>query len=184
MKRIGSIVDLDNSGMVLLFIAKAKVADSFKANLCDFYQHYCKFYGIQFTKPRYSREHKIPNIPTEAKLNLIIGHASKKYAIVYSIIKENGLRPCEVGRLKLRDFNLENGAFSVLTAKHGQPRILKLKQSTLAMLIEYVKIKGFSIEDNIFPPASVISNTFERLRTSLSKKLNDPELRRISLHRQ
>jgi len=184
LKRIGSIVDLDNSGMVSLFIAKAKVADSFKANLCDFYQHYCKFYGIQFTKPRYSREHKIPNIPTEAKLNLIIGHASKKYAIVYSIIKENGLGPCEVGRLKLRDFNLENGAVSVLTAKHGQPRILKLKQSTLAMLIEYVKIKGFSIEDNIFPPASVICNTFERLRTSLSKKLNDPELRRISLHRQ
>ncbi len=88
--------------------------DSYKANLCDFYKHYSNFYGIPFVKPRYRRDHKLPNVPSEEKINLIIGHASKKYAIIYCIIKECGLRPVEVRRLKLEDLNLEKGTISVL----------------------------------------------------------------------
>jgi hypothetical protein len=43
---IGSKVELDDSERVLEHIARGKWQESYKANLCGFYSHYCKFYGI------------------------------------------------------------------------------------------------------------------------------------------
>jgi integrase len=168
--------------MVSMLIAQGKWKDSYKANLCDFYNHYCKHYNIRYVKARYRRDHKIPKVPPEEKIDQIIAHSSKKYAITYSIIKECGLRPVEVGNLSLNDIDLEKGSISVYTAKNGEPRILKLKDKTLAMLTEYIKRGNFGLKDRVFPPSSVISNTYERLRTSLANKLKAPELRQIRLY--
>jgi hypothetical protein len=46
---IGSKVELDDSERVLEHIARGKWQESYKANLCGFYSHYCKFYGIART---------------------------------------------------------------------------------------------------------------------------------------
>ena len=35
------------------------------------------------------------------KIDMLIAHASKKYALIYTIIKECGLRPVEVASLSL-----------------------------------------------------------------------------------
>jgi len=174
--------NLHDSSEVSLYIAKKKVKDSFKANLCDFYKHYADYYGIHFVKPKYRREHRLPYVPTREELNIIISHASKKYALIYSIIRDSGLRPIEVSNLTLNSIDLERGALSVYSAKHGNPRIVKIKPSTLAMLKEYVKKHGFNIDDKLFPNSGIISNTFCRLRTSLAKKLKNPKLKRIRLY--
>jgi integrase len=150
--------------------------------MCDFYSHYCKFYGIAFCKPKYRRDHKIPRVPTEEKINLILGHASKKYAIIYKIAMECGLRPVEIGNLTLNDIDLEKGLLSVNSAKHGNPRVLKLKSGTHALLTEYIKERNFSLKERIFPSGAVISNTYERLKASTAKKLNDPDLKKIRLY--
>lgn len=68
LKRIGSVVGLDDPSMVSFYIAKLNAMDSYKANLCDFYKYYCDYHKIPFIKPRYSREHKLPNVPTEEKI--------------------------------------------------------------------------------------------------------------------
>jgi integrase len=175
-------VNLDNTSDVSILIARGKWASSYKANLCDFYQHYVKYNGIAWNKPKYRRDHKIPTVPTEEKLNLILGHASRKYALIYSIIKECGLRPIEISNLTLRDIDLEKGTVSVYSAKYGNPRILKLKPHTQSMLVEHVKRHSFNLNDRLFPKSSTISNTFERLRTSLAKKMHDSELKRIRLY--
>jgi integrase len=179
---IASKVNLDDTTMVLEFIARGKWQESYKSNLCDFYNHYCKFSNIAFTKPKYRRDHKIPRVPTEEKINLILGHASKKYVIIYKIAMECGLRPVEIGNLTLNDIDLDRGLISVCSAKHGNPRVLKLRNETLALLTGYVKQRGFSLGDKIFPSGAVISNTYERLKASTSKKLNDPELKKIRLY--
>ena len=49
--------DLQNADDVLMYIARKKVKDSFKANLVGFYRHYAVFYGIRFSKVRYRRDH-------------------------------------------------------------------------------------------------------------------------------
>jgi hypothetical protein len=40
---IASRVVVENTGSVLEFVARGKWRDSYKANLCDFYNQYCKF---------------------------------------------------------------------------------------------------------------------------------------------
>jgi len=83
---LASNVDLENPDMVSMPIAQGKWKDSYKANLCDFYNHYCKHYNVRYVKARYRRDHKIPKVPSEEKIDQIIAHSSKKYAIIYSII--------------------------------------------------------------------------------------------------
>ncbi len=182
LNHVASRVDVEDTSAVLELVAKAKWRDSYKANLCDFYSHYCKFYNIAFSKPRYRKDHKIPRVPSEEKINLIIGHASKKYAIIYKIAMECGLRPVEIGDLTLNDIDLVKGIISVCSAKHGNPRVLKLKDETHAMLKKYVGEHKFGLNDRLFPSGAVISNTYERLKASLSKKLCDSELKKIRLY--
>jgi integrase len=179
---IADHADLHKSDDVLMYIARKKVKDSFKANLVDFYRHYADFYGIHFVRVCYRRDHRIPRVPSEEKIDMLIAHASKKYAVIYSIVKECGLRPVEVTGLSLDDIDLEKGVMSIRSAKHGSPRALKLKEKTLAMLNSYVKSRSFGLNDKLFPSASVICNTYGRLRTSLAKKLNDIELHKIRLY--
>jgi integrase len=174
--------DLHNADDVLMYIARKKVKDSFKANLVDFYRHYADFYGIRFFKICYRRDHKVPRVPSEEKINMMIAHASSKYALIYSIIKECGLRPVEVASLTLNDIDLEKGVLSISSAKHGSPRALKLKEKTQAMLNRYAKSRNFGLNDRLFPSAGIICNTYGRLRTSLSKKLNDIELHKMRLY--
>ena len=174
--------DLSNADDVLMCIARKKVKDSFKANLVDFYRHYAAFYGIHFAGVRYRRDHRIPRVPLEEKIDMLIAHASKKYALIYTIIKECGLRPVEVASLTLNDVDLEKGVLSIVTAKHGSPRAFKLSEKTLAMFNSYGKSGNFSLNSKLFPSAGVICNTYGRLRTSLAKKLNDVELHKIRLY--
>jgi integrase len=179
---IAARTELDNTSSVSAFIARGKWRDSYKANLCDFYNQYCKFYGIAFFKPKYAKVNRIPRVPTEEKINLILGHASQKYVIIYKLAMECGLRPVEIGNLTLNDIDLDKGIISVTSAKHGNPRLLRLKSETHALLNNYVKKKNFGLNERLFPSGGVISNTYERLKASVAKKLNDSELKKIRLY--
>jgi integrase/recombinase XerD len=179
LDEIGSNADLDNPDQVLSYIANKKVRESYKANLVDYYSHYCDFKGIGFSKPHYHRDHKLPYVPSKEELNLLIGHASPKYALIYSILRDTGLRPIELSNLGREDIDLENGALRIDSAKHGQPRIVKVKTQTLGMLKLYL---DKHIEEPLFPDSNVMSNTYGRLRTSLAKKLQNPSLKKIRLY--
>jgi integrase len=182
LNHISSRVSIEDASAASELVAKAKWRGSYKANLCDFYSHYCKFYSIAFCKPRYRKVNRIPRVPTEEKIDLIIWYASKKYAIIYRIAMECGLRPVEIGDLTLNDIDLDKGLISVCSAKHGNPRVVKLKDETRAMLKKYVGEHRFGLNDRLFPSGAVISNTYERLKASLSKKLCDSELKKIRLY--
>jgi integrase len=182
LNSIAAKIDLHGTNSFYDFLNRLKVRESYKANLCDFYSHYCKFYEISFVKPKYRRDHKLPRVPTKEKINLILGHASKKYVIIYKIAMECGLRPVEIGNLTLNDIDLDKGLLSVYSAKKGNPRVLKLQSDTLALLITYVKGKNFGLNEQIFPRGGIISNTYERLKASVAKRLNDPELKKIRLY--
>jgi integrase len=145
LEELSKNADLSNPSEVLLYIAKKKVKESYKANLCSFYKHFTDFYRISFCVPNYSREHKIPDVPTRENINLIISHASKKYALIYSIIRDTGLRPGEVSNLTPMEIDLDKGSMNIETAKHGKPRIARVKNGTLAMLKDYLQKKQLRI---------------------------------------
>lgn len=118
----------------------------------DAYSHFCRFYAVQWTKPIYMREERITKVPREEDINKIISHSKLKYAVAYSVLKDSGMRPVELGMLKVKDFNFESGDIYPITAKHGSGRILRLKKETLAMLKRY-------ISENDLNPMDCLWNT-------------------------
>jgi hypothetical protein len=54
------------------FIAEMDVADSYKRNLCYAYEHYLKLNELTWKRPRYYAREKLPRIPTEKTLDMLI----------------------------------------------------------------------------------------------------------------
>ena len=117
-------VDLNNPEQVKEFIAFYDANDSYKRNLCYSYEHYLKTYGLTWIRPKYRSAQKMPKIPTEEKLNMIISASRPRLALKLLISKETGMRPIEVTHLGVRDVDLETGNLYPSTAKHGSGRRL------------------------------------------------------------
>ena len=75
LKYLSKNVDLNHPEKVKHFIASKYCSDGYKDNLIDAYSHYCKYYGIQWVKPRYMRVERITRVPREEDINKIISHA-------------------------------------------------------------------------------------------------------------
>ena len=73
------------------------------------------------------REERITRVPKEEDINKIISHSKLKSASAYSVIRDTGLRPIELGRLRVKDIDLETGKLYPITAKHGRGRVLKVQ---------------------------------------------------------
>jgi len=174
-------VDLNNPEKVKEFIASLQCSDGHKDNLIDVYSHYAKFYGIRWTKPKYIREERVTRVPREEDINKVISHAKLKYAAAYSMIRDIGVRPVELGTLRVKDIDLETGEVYPTTAKHGSERVLRVKSSTLAMLKRYVNEACLEPMDTLWNTKRVKEN-WSRLKTSVAEKLGEPQLAQIRLY--
>jgi integrase len=122
----------------------------------------------------------MPKIPQEAKIDCIMANASKKLATAIAISKDTGLRPIELMNMKLRNIDLQNGAVYPETAKHGSPRVLKLKNSTLNMLNKYLGSRNIGLNDNIFGTWN--SDTYGKWFRHTRNKTADLSIKTIRLY--
>jgi integrase len=175
--------DITNPGTVKTFIARQdNWGKAYKESVVNAYNHYVNFNGLKWDKPNYSRDERIPNVPTTEQANLIIGASGKKYSLMFSILRDTGLRPVELTRIPLKNIDLEQGIIHPQTAKNGSGRVLKLTQPTLAMLKNYIAKNDFDINDKIFPSTRTMSHVWVRIRNRLAKKLQQPELTKYRLY--
>lgn len=183
LKMLAKHVNLDNSGAVKSLIAgQESWSNSYKEGIVNAYTNYVRQYGLSWKKPVYKRSQRLPNVPTTEQVNRIIAHAGRKYALVFSILRNTGLRPIELHRLTLRNIDLEKGIIYPETAKGGNLRALKLKPSTLAMLKEYVVKSNSGLNETMFPSTDVVSHVFMRIRNRLAKRLHEPGLKKFRLY--
>jgi len=175
--------NLDNPENVKVFIAnQTEWGNAYKESCVNAYIHYVRKYGLSWEKPVYKRSQRLPNVPTTDQVNKIIAHSGRKYSMIFSILRDTGLRPVELQRLTLKDIDLNKGIFYPETAKGGTARALKLKKATLAMLKEYIARNNFRLNEQMFPVTSVMTHVFMRVRNRLAKRLHEPELKRIRLY--
>jgi integrase len=114
---------------------------------------------------------------------MIIANASKKFALILSMMRDLGTRPIELTWLKLRDVDLQSGIISITSAKHCVGRSLKVKPQTLMLLNAYVIRKKLNQNDAVFPiNSSSISNAYRRIRNRLADKVGDMSLKSIRLY--
>ena len=162
------------------YIATLEHSDGYKDNLIDAYSHSAKFYGISWVKPKYLREDRITRVPKEEDSNKIIAHSKLKSASAYSVIRDTGIRLIELGRWRVKDLDLETGKIYPITAKHGRGRVLKVRSSTLGMIKRYINENKLGVMDFLWNSRRIRQN-WSRLKSSLSKKLNEPQLAQIRL---
>jgi integrase len=183
LKHLARICILDNSESVKGSIAQKNCSTAFKESLVEAYDLYCRANGITWKKPFYQRYDKMPKIPTEEKLNMIISNASRKFALILSMMRDLGTRPIELTWLKVKDIDLSTGVVNITSAKHCIGRALKLRPQTLAMLSAYILKKKLGQNDAIFPiHSSSISEGYRRIRNRLAEKLGDMSLKSIRLY--
>jgi len=182
---------LDDPEQVKKHIAEKDCGSNFKRNLVDAYEHYVKAQGLTWSKPFYQREERLTRVPTRENINKIISHARLKAAAFFSIIRDAGLRPIEVARLKVKDVDLENGVVHPTTAKGGSGRAMKLPASTVALIKNYIAKRFLGLEDRIFAteknqePWKISKRARDgwiHIRDAVAEKLQEPELKLIRLY--
>ena len=114
------------------------------------YQHYCLANNITWVQPRIKCQSAPIIVPTEERIDKIIGRCSLKYITTFQISK-HGLRPEEVSKIVLRDVDLQRGLLSVRTSKLGAERTIKLKEYVNENLRTYIsKKQHYSIKFTAF----------------------------------
>jgi len=176
-------VDLDDPEAVKGFIAsRTSWSNAYKQGVAYAYNSYVEVNGLNWSLPHFRVEDKLPKIPTEEKINQIIVRARGKYVLVFSILRDTGMRPIELERTRVRDIDLDTGVITVRTAKGGLGRSLKVKAQTLAMLKEYLGKHNFGLNDQPFPKRKRMTGRWVRLRNTVAEKLKDATFRTIRLY--
>jgi integrase len=168
---------------VKAYIANKKCSSGFKETLVETYDILMRCLNQQWQKPFYQRYDKLPKIPSEEKINMLISNARTRMALFLSMSKDLGTRPIELTWLHVKDINLDNGTVNITSAKHCVGRALRVKANTLEMLKKYISKKELNQDSRLFPTESEnMSNAYRKLRNALAKKLQDPTIQQIRLY--
>ena len=88
------------------FISIHETTSAYKRNLVYAYERYMKLYGLEWKRPRYWVRERLPKIPLESKIDMIIAAAYPGLALQLRISKETGYPTRE----KLEGLNLKEVA--------------------------------------------------------------------------
>jgi integrase/recombinase XerD len=180
LKVLSKNVNLDSPQQVLNFIANLKGSNQYKESFVKAYTHYTRFYKINWNRPHYKIEPRLPNVPTSEVIKEFIARASRRYATVFKLLAETGCMPKELHNVTLRDIDFDKGVLSVRGFKGHASRCFKLKQETLAMLKTYVNLYGN--KEPLFPNSKAMLKAWCRLRDLLADKLNDSKYKNVRLY--
>ena len=138
--------------------------------------------GITWTQPRYHRVDRLPWIPTEQEVNLLIGGMGKKTATFLQLLKETGVRPGEAWALTWKDIDPEKRTVTVTPEKNSNPRCLKLTEQALSMIDRLKKGPYIFHETKSDPIIGLLyfRRGYERRRKHLAERLQNPRLQLIS----
>jgi integrase len=183
LKHLQKNCTLADPEIIKTFVANKKCSNAFKECLIETYAIYMRSIGQTWSQPFYNRYDKLPKIPTEEKIDMLISHSAPRMALILSMSKDMGTRPIELTWLKVSDINLQNRVINITGAKHTVGRVGKLRPSTLEMLKQYVLKKHLNATDRLFQCKSKnLSEQYRRLRNRLAEKLQDPTFKTIRLY--
>jgi len=172
--------DISNPETVKETIARQNWSENRRRNVANAYNLYANKYGIEWEKPRTSFSRKLPFIPKEDELDSLVAGSHKKLSSFLQLLKETGMRSGEATRLKWTDLDEERRVIILNKPEKGSnPRIWKISTRLLGML-ESLKRKNEYIFGN--PNTRAIRASFCDMRRSISQKLQNPRLMRISFH--
>ena len=163
---------------VKTYIANAKLSNASKTKLCQAYNKYAKTNAIQWEKPHYKWERKIPLIPTTENVNRIIATCGPDYATIFTILAETGLEAHELATTQRTEIDTERGIINATGCKGHNSRSFKLKDKTAEMLRQYLSRHP---QQSPFPCSKYMGERWRKNRNQLAKKLNDTQLKTATM---
>jgi len=174
---IAKKTDILNPEAVEDFLAKASMSETSKHHYVAVLKSFYDYLGIKWEPPTYRVVTKIPFIPTEAELDILIANTSKTVSALLQLLKETGMRLGEALNLKWSDIDFEHKTVRITPEKGSLPRILPISDKAIAMIKRLPKKS-----EKIFPSRDAVQTVFYRRRKQLAFKLNNPRLLQISFH--
>ena len=161
-------------------IANQKWCNKRKVNAADAYTAFLRMNGGTWNPPRYKAVEKLPFIPTEAELDALISGCGPKTSTFLQLLKETGARSGEAHRLKWTDIDFEAGTVRITPEKGSKPRIFKLSNKLLSMILVLQKK---SKPNHMFSKhLRTQRRLFAKQRANLARKLQNPRLLQIHFH--
>ena len=178
-KLIENGADLDSPDSVKEVLAKMKVGAGTKSIIVSAYSSFLKMKGRAWNPPKYEAARKLPFIPTEQEIDMLIAGCGKRTAAALQIAKETGMRIGEILRLKWTDIDAKRKLIIFnQPEKHGNSRIFRISDKLLNMLSNLPK-KG----ERIFNTSrNGLILCLNKSKKRLAKKTGNPRLLRISFH--
>ena len=183
IKTLSRITLLNTPMMVERAIYNMDVSNNYKNKLFEAYQHYCNANAMAYKKPKKLRvEPFVIHVPTEERIDKIIACCGHTYSVVFSLSKY-GLRPDELGKLTLRNMDLDNNRITVPTSKLGNQRTLTLMPHVSGMLKSYINRNKLAVPNaKVFGTSRKIKSAWVKYRYRAYAKFNDSELLKIRLY--
>jgi integrase len=154
------------------------ISNSTKNKRVFCYDKFCQYNNIEWTKPKYRVEPKVPLIPTQANVESIINCSSRNYATIFTLLAEIGCSPTELHNTTHKDIDLDKGVISIRGTKGHASGKYKLKKATLEMVRKYLHTHP---REHPFPKGHCQSQGWNKYRQRASEKLCKPELLNIAL---
>jgi integrase len=179
LRQLSQHADLREPEQVKSYLANNnKISNATKTKHVFAYDYFCKANGIQWEKPHYKTERKIPLIPTTENIHKIISASTQKYATIFTILAETGLEAKELETMKRNSIDVERGIINAEGCKGHNSRSFKLKQQTADLLRTYLER---NTGEYPFPSSDSMGEMWRRTRNRLAKKISQPQLKQIPM---
>ena len=153
-----------------------QVSETSKWIYATYYETFLRFLGGTWEKPTYRQQFKIPFIPTEEEIDLLIAGLGLVTAAFCQIAKETAARKGEIERLKWTDIDFERRLIMINNPeKNSRPRVIPVSEQCMAMIKQLPK-KG----ERLF--AASIRQSFWKQRKKMAFRLNNPRILKITIH--
>ena len=152
-----------------------------KRNVINAYTLFAKLNELSWKPPKCDVVRKIPFIPTELEIDLLIAGMSSRLATFLQVLKETAMRSGELIRLPWIDLDFER---RIITLNHPEKRSLPRQWSKLSPKL-WNMLDALPRKDiRVFGPSTSNSmkGTFVRYRRKISVKLQNPRLLSIHFH--
>jgi integrase/transposase-like protein len=178
IKNHANLFDPESVKKVVAVLDKTKAR---KYNLIKAYRAFLNAYGIKAVLPKYTPDRKLPYLPPEEHMDLLIASCNQEMAAFLQATKETAARPCEVLRILPDELDFVNKKIPINhPAKGCNPRVLDMSDKLCEMLRSLPKDdrkKVFAYKNS-----SSAGKTFRVMRKRAIRKLGIPELRKIHIY--
>ena len=152
-----------------------------KYNLVKAYRAFLNAYGIKATLPKFAPDRKLPYLPPEEHMDLLIASCNQEMAVLIQTLKETAARPCEALKILWDELDFVNKKIPINhPAKGSNARILDMSEKLYGMLMNLPKDNRKKVF--VYKNSASAGKTFRVMRKRAVKKLGIPELWKVHIY--